>query len=189
MALLVVLMLFLVTPWHSNADGAWLDRDLVSWNAPGTAIPVAPGESGGVNSYCEQSVRPPGTADDVQVADCGWLLPSPYQLAWGTLLVQGFLCFDPQCRPVDSQQFVFVDGVFAGTLAPQAMMPRTDGALFDVWIDPDEVGALYDRYAPRDGPCCPSGQTRVSFMVKGTAGGPVVISTQSEELPAPSPGS
>ncbi len=91
-------------------------------------------------------------------------------------------------RPVAYQQFVFVDGVFAGTLAPQAMMPRTDGALFDVWIGPDEVGALHDRYAPTDGLCCPSAQTRVSFTVERTAAGPVVTPTQAENLPAPSPG-
>jgi hypothetical protein len=188
-ALLLSLMLLLVTPWHSDAGSDWLDGDLISWNVPGMAVPVAPGESGvlaGV-AYCESSVRPPETAEDAQVADRGWLLSAPYQLGWGISLVQGFLQFDAQCRPVPYQQFVFVDGVFAGTLAPEAMLPRTDGALADVWIRADEVGARYDRYAAGDGLCCPSAQTRVSFAVERTAAGPVVTPTQADDLPAPAP--
>ncbi len=38
------------------------------------------------------------------------------------------------CRPVLFQQFVFADGAFAGTLAPAATLPRTDGALTDAAI-------------------------------------------------------
>jgi hypothetical protein len=188
-ALLLAPTLLHITPWHSDADGGWLDGDLVSWNAPGMAIPAAPGESSvGGTPYREGSVRPPGTAEDAQVAERGWLLGSPYQLGWGISLVQGFLRFDAQCRPVTYQQFVFVDGVFAGTLAPEAMLPRTDGALVDVWISANEVGAFYDRYAPTDALCCPAGQTQVTFMVERTAAGPVVTPTQARDFPSPSPG-
>jgi hypothetical protein len=187
-AQLVVLTLLLGTPWQSAADDEWLDGDLGSWNVAGMAIPAAPGESGGKFSVCQQFVRPPETAEDAQVAEQGWLLSAPYQLGWGISIVEGFLHFDAQCRPVPYQHFVFVDGVFAGTLAPEAMLPRTDGALFDIWISGDEVGVLYDRYAPSDGLCCPSGQTRVSFAVERTPLGPIVNPKQSEDLPAPSPG-
>jgi hypothetical protein len=189
-AVIVACMLLLGTALPSIADGSWLDGDLSSWNAAGRAIPAAPGEAfvpGGMES-CQPSVRPAETPEDVQVADRGCLLTAPYQLGWGIAVIEGFLRFDANCRPVSYQQFVFVDGVFAGTLAPEAMLPRTDGALFDLWIGPDEVGALYDRYAPGAGLCCPSAQTRVPFVVERTATGPVVTPTHADDLPAPSPG-
>src|SRR4051812_43143536 len=119
-ALFVVLVLLLGTTSQSVADGSWLNGDLVSWNAAGMDIPVAPGESSVSDTQlCEQFVRPAETAEDVQVAERGWLLISPYQLAWGIAVVQGFLTLDPMCRPMSFQYFVFVDGVFAGTLAPE----------------------------------------------------------------------
>ena len=189
-AVIVACVLLLGTALPSLADGSWLDGDLVSWNAAGMAIPAAPGEAfvPGDMAYCQPSVRPAETPEDLQVADRGWLLTAPYQLGWGIAVIEGFLRFDANCRPVSFQHFVFVDGVFAGTLAPEAMLPRLDGALFDVWMGPDEVGALYDRYAPTDGLCCPSAQTRVSFVVERTATGPVVTPAQADALPAPSPG-
>jgi hypothetical protein len=189
-ALLVAAMLLLVSLRQSGADGAWLDGALGSWNAPGMAIPAAPSESssGGGMPICEQFVRPPETVEDYQVADRGWLLTSAYQLGWNISIVQGFLRFDAMCRPVAYQQFVFVDGVFAGTLAPQPMVPRTDGALVDSWLGRESVGALYDRYLPTDGLWCPSDHTRIVFAIVRTVTGPVVVPTQAETYPAPSPG-
>jgi hypothetical protein len=109
-------------------------------------------------------------------------------LGWGVSVVQGTLGFDANCRPVTYQVFVFVDGAFAGTLAPEPMLSRDDGALVDLGIGSDGVSALYDRYAPSDGLCCPSRQTRVQFVVERTPAGPVVIPTRAENLPEPSGG-
>jgi hypothetical protein len=154
------------------------------------AIPAAPGESFVLAGfeYCQQYVRPAETPEDLQVADRGWLLTTPYQLGWGISVIEGFVNFDAMCRPVSFQYFVFVDGVFAGTLAPEAMWPRLDGALFDVWIGADEVGAIYDRYTAGAGLCCPSAQTRVAFAVDHTAASPVINPTRADDLPAPAPG-
>jgi hypothetical protein len=68
------------------------------------------------------------------------------------------------------------------------MLSRDDGALVDVWLAADEVSALYDRYTPSDGLCCPSAQTRVWFVVERTPAGPVVIPRRAEEFPQPSGG-
>jgi hypothetical protein len=185
---LVAFAALLVVVGSSDAQGSWLDENLVSWNAPGMAIPAAPAESRASIPYCAGFVRPPETAEDEQVADRGWLLYSPYELGWGISIIEGFLWFEVNCRPVGLQAFVFVDGVFAGTLAPQPMLPRTDGALFDMGFGANGISALYDRYTPNDGLCCPSAQTRVGFVVERTPSGPVVTPTHAEALPAPSPG-
>ena len=71
------------------------------------------------------------------------------------------------CRPVNLQQFVFVGGVFAGTLAPAPMVPRSDGALTDAGISAaDRLFAFFDRYGPDDPLCCPSEETAVSIAAR-----------------------
>jgi hypothetical protein len=184
---LVGAMLALI-PQPTGADGQWLAGDLASWNTPGAVIPATPGEASIGFPYCESVVRPPETPEDAQVAGRGWLLLAPYQLGWDISVIQGTRGFDVNCRPVTYQLFVFVDGVFAGTLAPEPMLSRADGALVDIGLGVDGVSALYDRYTPSDGLCCPYEQTRVWFAVERTPAGPVVVPKQAENLPAPSGG-
>jgi hypothetical protein len=182
--ILVGAMLALI-PRPTSADGEWLSGNLVSWNTPGSVIPAAPGEASVGVPGCESYVRPPETPEDARVAARGWLLYAPYQLAWDVSIVQGTLGFDANCRPVAYQVFVFVGGTFAGTLAPEPMLPRNDGALVDFGLGAEGLSALYDRYAPSDAFCCPFAQTRVRFEVERTQAGPVVIPTQAENLPKP----
>ena len=184
---LIGAMLALI-PRAASAGGEWLAGDLASWNTPGAVIPAAPGEASIGFPYCEPVVRPSETSEDAQVAGRGWLLLAPYQLGWNVSVVQGTLGFDVNCRPVTYQLFVFVDGVFAGTLAPEPMLSRDDGALVDFGLGADGVSALYDRYMPSDGLCCPSGQTQVWFAVERTPAGPVVMPSRAEDLPEPSGG-
>ncbi len=181
---LVGAMLALI-PRPTGAGGDWLAGNLASWNTPGAVIPAAPEEASIGIPDCESEVRPPETPEDAQVAARGWLLHTPYQLGWDVSVVQGTLRFDVNCRPVAYQVFVFVDGTFAGTLAPEPMLPRSDGALVDFGFGADGVSVLYDRYGPSDGLCCPSRQTRVRFTVERTPAGPVVTPTQAEDLPQP----
>jgi hypothetical protein len=172
-------------PRPTGADGQWLAGDLASWNTPGSVIPAAPGKASIGFPYCESVVRPPETPEDAQVAGRGWLLLAPYLLGWDVSVVQGTLGFDVNCRPVTYQVFVFVDGVFAGTLAPEPMLSRDDGALVDVGLGADGVSALYDRYTLSDGLCCPSAQTQVWFAVEWTPAGPVVTPRRAEDFPEP----
>ncbi len=172
-------------PQPAGADGEWLAGRLVSWNTPGSVIPAAPREASIGVPYCESNVRPLGNPEDALVAGQGWPLHAPYQSGWDVSVVQGTLRFDANCRPVVYQVFVFVDGAFAGTLAPEPMLPQSDSALVDFGLGTDGVSALYDRDAPSDALCCPSAQTRVWFAVKRTPAGPVVIPTRAEDLPKP----
>ena len=170
--LLVALLALLPLP--GRAQDSWLDGGR-AWNTARMEIPVAPGSPAEGMPQCQSLVRPVETAEDAAVAAQGWRLVAAYQRGWGITLVGGFLNFDAMCRPVPYQQFVFVDGVFAGTLAPEPMYPRTDGALTDAGISAgDRLYAVYDRYAPEDPLCCPSGETLVTFSVERTANGPVV---------------
>jgi hypothetical protein len=173
--LVISVLLLALAPQPGAAQGSWLDGARASWNAPGMDLPAAPQSSATGIPQCQGMVRAAETAEDNQVTARGWQLYGAYQRGWGITLVGGSLGFDAMCRPVPYQQFVFVDGAFAGTLAPAAMYPRTDGALTDAGIPAeDRVFAIYDRYAPTDPLCCPSGAATITFAVQRTASGPVV---------------
>ena len=182
-ALLVVLALI---PRPANSQGSWLDGGQGDWNTPGMAVPAAPAPLPAVDPVCQDLVRPEETAEDAALGAQGWRLFSAYERGWGITLVGGFLGFDAMCRPVPYQQFVFVDGEFAGTLAPEPMVPRADGALTDAGINAaDRVYAVYTRYAPTDPLCCPSGETAVTFSVERTGNGPVVVSDRGPASATP----
>ncbi|MCC7010499.1 MAG: LppP/LprE family lipoprotein [Acidobacteria bacterium] len=96
--------------------------------------------------------------------------------------------YDGMCRPRAYQDFVFVRGVFAGTLSPQPMDSRADGALGRVAVRSSaEIIGDYARYAASDPLCCPSRITIVVFRV--SAEPPVVVPVSaSTSATAESPG-
>ena len=177
LCLLIALILTSIGP--GDVRGAWPDGDLIGWNAPGMAVPGAPSSpiDNGMASICQaSSERSAETTEDADVVAAGWRLTRLEERGSGMALVAGFINFDAMCRPVPYQWFAYVDGVFAGTLAPEPMYPRTDASLHDVEIlDADRVRAVYDRYTPTDGLCCPSSQTVVTFRIDRTADGPVLV--------------
>lgn len=173
-----------LAPGSAGADGAWLDGNRATWNVAGAEIPTAPAPPVLGSPDCERAARPPETAEDELVAAQGWRLHGAYQRGWGVILVAGFLAFDAMCRPVPVQRFVFVDGAFAGTLAPEPSFPRTDGALADAGIaEASRVFAVYYRYGPTDPLCCPAGRDVVQFAVQSTPAGPVVSPRRPAGLP------
>jgi hypothetical protein len=172
----VAIILPLMAPSLTSAqEETWLDGDLASWNTPGMAIPTAPTVDGNPDPQCVERERPAETEeDDALIAD-GWRLFLPYQRGWGVTLVSGLAGYDGMCRPLGYQSFVFVDGVFAGTVSPEPMDSRTTGAATDVnlWYA-DQVSAEYLRYAPDDPLCCASGTDSVQFTIEDTPDGPVL---------------
>lgn len=155
-----------------DAAPIWLDEAAPAWNAAGAAIPQAPEfdlADDPLQARCEIQVRAPETAEDRQLADAGWRLFGGYEAGWGLTVVRGFVAFDGMCRPTPYQVFVFADGAFAGTLAPEPMFPRTDGALVDSHLFAGEVSAEFDRYTPEDPLCCPSGGAFVRYAVEDGA--------------------
>jgi hypothetical protein len=175
LALFAVILSLVVSVPAIAQEATWLDGDLQSWNTSGMALPVAPAIDGNPDPRCVERERPPETAEDDALIAAGWRLFLPYQRGWDVTLVSGLAAYDGMCRPFGYQYFVFVDGVFAGTIAPEPMNSRTDGAAGDVnlWYA-DSISAEYHRYAPDDPLCCPSGSTSVDFTIADTPEGPVL---------------
>lgn len=173
-AFAISLLLMMSSP-ASAQEETWLDGDLASWNTPGMAIPTAPTVDGNTDPRCAERERPAETAEDDALIAEGWRLFLPYQRGWGVTLIAGLAGYDGMCRPLGYQSFVFVDGVFAGTISPESMDSRTTGAASDVnlWYV-DQVSAEYLRYAPDDPLCCPSSTDSVNFTIEVTPDGPVL---------------
>jgi hypothetical protein len=151
---------------------SWLDQTKPpSWNARGASIPAAPKVDGAIDSRCRAQARPPQLEEDRRVQARGWDLVGAYQGGWQTLVIQGTAGYDGMCRPRMYQAFVFVRGVFAGTLSPQPMDSRTDGALSRVTLVDKRITAEYLRYTPADPLCCAS---RTALAVFDVTSGPLV---------------
>lgn len=179
---LVVTAYAILAPGVVQAGDAWLDGPLPQWNQPGMAVPVAPQSEGDLASnasLCDRTVRPPETAADYEVTGAGWSLVGSYEGGWGIVTVTGTTGFDGMCRPIGYQIFVFVDGVFAGTISPEPMESRTSGAGTLSRVSSGQLFATFVRYADLDPLCCPSRPSAlVEYQVERTDGGPVLAATR-----------
>lgn len=159
--------------WTSAAasqprEASWLDASQSeSWNQPGMSMPFAPQGRKNPDPRCRQLVRSPESTEGEQLRAHGWDLVGPYSQGWQIRVMAGAADYDGMCRPRQYQEFVFVRGIFAGTLSPQPMDSRTDGALGRVVIESDHrLKAEYARYAAADPLCCPSRTTSVVFDIE-----------------------
>jgi hypothetical protein len=148
-----------------TARSSWLDESKpVSWTFAGAPIPRAPRAAGTADPRCRALARPAESVPDHRLTEQGWDLIGAYQGGWGVLVLQGAASYDGMCRPQEYQEFVFVRGVFAGTLSPGTMDSRADGSLNRVTLQGDgRIVAEYARYARSDALCCPSRTTSVVF--------------------------
>ena len=173
-------------PGLVGADGAWLDAPLVPWNVAGMAIPAAPPPVGipPDDPQCAREHRAPQTAEDAAVVAAGWTLFGAYLADAGIALVRGLVGHDGMCRPDGYQGFVFVDGVFAGTISPVLMHARTDGAEIRTFIQTaDGLLTQFARYADTDPLCCPSRMTTVEYRIERSYVGPVLVPVSSFTVP------
>jgi hypothetical protein len=173
-AFAIILPLMVSSPTFAQEE-TWLDGDLASWNTPGMAIPTPPTIEGNPDPRCVERERPAETEEDDALTAKGQRHFLPYQRGWGVTLISGLSGYDGMCRPLSYQSFVFVDGVFAGTVSPEPMASRTTGAATDVdLLFADRLSAEYLRYAPDDPLCCASGTDSVPFTIEKTPEGPVL---------------
>jgi hypothetical protein len=161
-------------PSSSTAQSSWLDGNLASWNSADMPIPKAP-DPGEVDPRCTEHERDVETPEDQAVVDQGWSLFRSYESGWGVTLVWGLSGYDGMCRPFNYQAFVFVDGAFVGTIAPEPMAARTDGSAddADIWFS-DQLAAEFRRYTADDPLCCPSSSTTIGYTIDSTVDGPVL---------------
>jgi heat shock protein HslJ len=177
-------------PGYAEVTSAsWLDEAKpASWNTPGAPIPAAPKPQGAVDPRCRTAARPAQLDEDKRLRDLGWDLVGAYQSGWQVVVIGGTAGYDGMCRRLQYQDFVFVRGAFAGTLSPQPMDSRTDGALSRVFLSSDkQLTAEYLRYAAADPLCCASRTTSVVFDI--SSDGPVVrpVSTSTSSISASTP--
>jgi hypothetical protein len=185
---IVALALTLGIPASVSAQSIWLDEPVQQWNQPGMTIPSVQRSDAeaGLNPRCMSGARPAESPMDGMLETAGWSLFNSYEAGWGMTMVSGLSGHDGMCRPWSYHGFVFVDGVFAGTLAPVPSVSRTDGALTrDARIESDgRLGAVFMRYAAEDPLCCPSRPSNaVSYHIERTPQGPVLLVDKIIEIP------
>jgi hypothetical protein len=168
------------------AAGSWLDAPLASWTAPGGSVPTA--EPSGVepaaDPRCTAALRPPETPEDEAVVAAGWSLFGTYESGWNVRIVRGLVGHDGMCRPAGYNIFVFVGGAFAGTLSPEPMVARTDGAAGSIAVfSGQDLAVTFARYAETDPLCCPSGSTTVQYRLEQTTTGPAVVPISATSSP------
>jgi hypothetical protein len=172
-------VILLATPLAALADGSWIDTPGPNWNAPGMAVPTAPAFESNDDPRCGADGRWAESPEDQALVQAGWRLYGSYQAGWGVRVITGLSGYDGMCRPLGFQEFVFVDGVFAGTISPVPMDSRTDGSGWVSWLGHDRLTARFNRYTDLDPLCCPSGESVVQYRVERGADGPVL----ARELP------
>ena len=175
-----------------SAEGSWLDGDLAPWNTAEMPIPAPPPGTDlppFLAERCAEQARPAQTAEDQAVVDAGWTLFNSFEGGWGAMVVYALSGYDGMCRPLGFQTFVFVDGLFAGTIAPSPMNSRTDGTVSEVSLRSRgrSLSARFQRYADSDPLCCPSRNTQVDYRIDQTPDGPILVAARAVTSPNPQP--
>jgi hypothetical protein len=190
-ALLVAASTAFGSPRSARADGAWLDQQpLPVWNQAGQSVPkaVPPAAPGAINPRCLEAPRQPASGEERQVAAAGWRLTGEPRVGPGIAVVGGNTDFDGMCRPLAYQAFVFLDGVYAGTLSPFLMNSRDDGILSEALLsETDRPRARFARYRPSDPLCCPSALSEVRYEVERTKAGPRLLAVAASTGPTAQP--
>jgi hypothetical protein len=158
----------------ADGGGAWLNAVPASWNQIGAPVPPAPPAQSWPDA-CGGLLRAPQTDADARVAAAGWALLGGYTTGWGVTVVHGVTGADARCRPRGYQAFIFVDGAFAGTAAPQPTDAGTDGALAALDLaQEDQLSAAFQRYEGGEPSGGPSGLTRLDLGIARSGAGPLV---------------
>ena len=160
--------------YKKNEPLTWLDAPVTKqWNRPGRVVPRAP-RGAGLDPHCKADYKSVGASvgnDERSVAKAGWILTVPRIAHNDIAVVQGQASNDGMCRPLEYQEFVFVDGKFAGTLSPVLMHSRMDGAAGNIRVPGDgRIVADFLRYGERDPLCCASRTTMVEYEIVAVDG-------------------
>jgi hypothetical protein len=180
MTTIVAAIAVAMTLLAASAPASWLDAKTPSnWNVAGAALPASPGARDAElapGGRCAAFARPATSPEDRALRARGWTLVGPYQRFGSTVVMMATASADGMCRPNGFQAFVFVNGVFAGTLSPAAMNARTDASIASLNVSifgAGEISADFARYSDQDPLCCPHGSTNVLYHV--TAKPPLVV--------------
>ncbi len=151
----------------SGQDAPWLDRRIVNWNKRMGSLPrPLRGRSEPITGTCRVIVRQPESPAERALVRAGWTLYGPVQSYSDTKVITALSGVDGMCRPMGYQAFVYWEGRYAGTLSPDLMASRMDGALTNLrLISPTRITADFARYKEEDALCCPSEMSYVDYEV------------------------
>lgn len=184
-----VLLLALLPGLASAGDppAAWLEGPIANWNKAGAALPRPP-QADAADPRCAESARPAASKDDKAVVAAGWTLVGAAQVFGRTRAFLATAGFDGMCRPHHYQGFVFVEGSLAGTLSPQPMRARSDGALVSLrLVSESALSVEYARFLEQDPLCCPSRLGVVAYKIEPGPEGPLLVPGASRVDAAPAP--
>ena len=164
---------------------SWLDaKTITNWNTPATlTLPMRPGSADpelARGGRCAGELRPATAPEDKALVAHGWSLVGPYQRFGTTSVIAGASGADGMCRPMGYQGFVFVNGVFAGTLSPKVMNAREDSAFNGPSVsiyNAADFAVDFARYTADDPLCCPSATSSVTYVLKPLNGHMRVVPT------------
>ena len=171
LALIVSSFTFSATA-RSQSARSWLEqKPLTNWNKPGATVPKAPNNTSTQDTpRYQHQIRDAATPEERAVQSAGWTLYNVRgdgKSSGGISLIKGLTDFDGMCRPSGYQEFVFVNGAFAGTTSPKLMNSRTDGSLSETDIKSStQLIAKFSRYTEQDPLCCASRTSTVTYRIE-----------------------
>src|SRR5262245_3054179 len=115
-----LLLVVLSSPGDAqNPPGSWLDSGLKPWNKPGMELPRAPNSNrSNIPPICKPLPHRTETSELRAVTEAGWLVFTSMTDGHGITVVGASGNLDGMCRPTEYQDFVFLNGEYAGTLSP-----------------------------------------------------------------------
>jgi hypothetical protein len=120
--------------------------------------------------------KPASTNEERALSGLGWFISSSVRDGHGVIIVSVSQGFDGMCRPEGYQDFVFVNGKFAGTLSPTLMVSRVDGASGRIrFIALNTIQVEFNRYSDQDPLCCPSRISEATYLLLNEGGQPLVV--------------
>jgi hypothetical protein len=172
----------------AQTGARWLDQPLTAWNQPGFSVASAPMTLDAQAALDKRCGTPksasPVALDAIRRARWVPFLHLDQAIARnGIEVIGGMTGATPGCGPESFNLFVFLDGVFAGTVSPVMMTPSRDGAAGAVRITGTTTLTVeFARYAPNDSACCPSSRVRVSYRIDRTRAGPTLVATEARQV-------
>jgi uncharacterized lipoprotein YbaY len=164
---LIISIAILAFAGFGSAQTSWLDRPMGrNWNNGDGNVPQAPRVFVPISERCRGQIRTPDSLADRAVTRAGWSLFGSSQSFGQTTVVGGMASTDVQCRPTQYNYFVFVNNRFAGTISPDMMTSRSDGALIDVnLVSETNFSAEFARYRASDPASSPSQRSVVVYRI------------------------
>jgi hypothetical protein len=157
------------------AAQSWLDAPQpANWNTGELKVSAAPRlQNTAMAARCSEQERRATLPADRRVQAAGWRLFGAAHVFGSVTVVSALADYDGMCRPMQFQAFVFAGDRYAGSIAPQVMNSRTDGALTRLEVTREnQISAEFARYTKDDALCCPSSATRVIYELQQSPGPP-----------------